>query len=47
MFSMTRSERYLYLSHAESRKGQDNNRSRFLDEIKKYNTDISDSKAGV
>jgi len=32
--SMTRSERYLYLSHAESRKGQDNNRSRFLDEIR-------------
>ncbi len=31
--SMTRSERYLYLSSAGSRKGQYNRRSRFLDEV--------------
>lgn len=31
--SMTRSERYLYLSSAASRKGQYNRRSRFIDEV--------------
>ncbi len=34
--SVTRSEKYLYLSHADYRKGQYNMRSRFIDEIESF-----------